>query len=141
MPMNKNGNPNALKEFNASKKEQTEKDVLEAIEYVRKNSNKFTLQAVYDKAGVSRMYFSKHPELMEVVNRYRNVTHKKKQNKDSKDVIITSQKATIAKLEKTIKAFELNENYKEKNEQEKARCEELQKKLDAMISSKIDLNF
>ena len=62
--MNKNGNPNALKEFNASKKEQTEKDVLESIEYVRKNSNKFTLQAVYDKAGVSRMYFSKHPELM-----------------------------------------------------------------------------
>lgn len=110
--MNKNGNPNALKEFNASKKEQTEKDVLEAIEYVRKNSNKFTLQAVCDKAGVSRMYFSKHPELMEVVNKYRNVTHKKKQNKDSKDVIIASQKATIAKLEKTIKAFELNENYK-----------------------------
>lgn len=139
--MNKNGNPNALKEFNVSKKEQTEKAVLEAIEYVRKNSKKFTLQAVCEKAGVSRMYFSKHPELMEVVNRYRNVTHKKKQNKDSKDVIITSQKTTIAKLEKTIKAFELNENYKEKYEQEKARCEELQKKLDDMISSKIDLNF
>ena len=30
---------------------------------------------------------------------------------------------------------------KEKYEQEKARCEELQKKLDDMISSKIDLNF
>ena len=38
--MNKNGNPNALKEFNVFKKEQTEKAVLEAIEYVRKNSKK-----------------------------------------------------------------------------------------------------
>lgn len=139
--MNKNGNANALKEFNTSKKEQTEKSVLEAIDYVRKNESKFTLQAVCDKAGVSRMYFSKHPELMEVVNKYRSVTHKKKQNKDSKDVIIASQRAMITQLEKRIKVCELNENYKEKYEQEKAKCEELQKKLDEAIAAQIDLNF
>ncbi len=139
--MNKKGNPNALKEFNSSKKEQTEKAVLEEIEYVRKTEKKFTLQAVCEKAGVSRMYFSKHPELMEVVNKYRNVTHKKKQNRDSKDVIIASQRATISKLERTVKAIEINDNYKEKYEKEKAKCEELQKKLDVLIASKLDLNF
>lgn len=139
--MNKKGNPSALKEFNTLKREQTEKIVLEAIDTVRKSGNKFTLEAVCKEAGISRAYFSKHPELMDVVNKYRTVSHKKKQSKDAKDVIIASQKAIITKQERTIKAFEINENYKEKYEQELIRNEQLQKQINDLIASKIDLNF
>lgn len=139
--MNKIGNSSSLNEYNKQVKSETEKKVLEAIDIVRKSDAKFTLQAVCEKAGVSRSYFSKNPHMMEVINKYRNTTFSKKKTQDSKDVIISSQRAEIAKLKRTLKAYEVNENYKEKYLKEVEKCEKLEKQIKDLLESKIDLNF
>ena len=139
--MNKVGNSSSLNEYNKQVKSETEKKVLEAIDTVRKSGNKFTLQSVCEEAGVSRSYFSKNPHMMEVINKYRNTTFSKKKTQDSKDVIISSQRAEIAKLKRQLKAFELNENYKEKYLKEVEKCEKLEKQIKDLLESKIDLNF
>lgn len=139
--MNKRGNPNGLKEYNNAVKEQTEQAVLSAIETVRKSGKKFTLQAVCEEAGVSRTYFTKHPELMAVIKKYRDPSINQKRTKDSKDVIIETQKATIARQNKIIKAYEVNENYKEKYEKLLEKCDSLEAQIKDLLEQKIDLNF
>lgn len=139
--MNKKGNTKGLNEYNQAKKEETEKIVIDAIDRVRKSGKKFTLQAVCEEAGVSRSYFGKHPELMEIVNKYRETTFSRKKTQDTKDVIIASQRAKIAQLERTIKAFNLNENYREKYEKEVEKNKELEAQIKAIYESKVDLNF
>lgn len=139
--MNKIGNSSSLKEYNKQKKSETEQRVLEAIDTVRKSGNKFTLQAVCDEAGVSRSYFSKNPHMMEVLNKYRKTPFSKKKTQDSKDVIIASQRSEINKLKKQLKAFELNENYKEKYLNEVEKCKQLEKQIKDLLESQLDLNF
>ena len=139
--MNKIGNSSSLNEYNKQVKSETEKKVLEAIDIVRKSDAKLTLQAVCEKAGVSRSDFSKNPHMMEVINKYRNTTFSKKKTQDSKDVIISSQRAEIAKLKRTLKAYEVNENYKEKYLNEVEKCKKLEQQIKALLESKIDLNF
>ena len=123
--MNKIGNSSSLNEYNKQVKSETEKKVLEAIDIVRKSDAKFT----------------KNPHMMEVINKYRNTTFSKKKTQDSKDVIISSQRAEIAKLKRTLKAYEVNENYKEKYLNEVEKCKKLEQQIKALLESKIDLNF
>ena len=139
--MNKVGNSSSLNEYNKQLKEETEKKVLEAIDIVRKSDTKFTLQAVCEEAGVSRSYFSKNPHMMEVINKYRSTPFSKKKTQDSKDVIISSLRAEIAKLKRALKALEMNENYKEKYYKEVEKCEKLEQQIKDLLESKIDLNF
>lgn len=139
--MNKKGNSKGLKEYNQVKKEQTEKAVLEAIDKLAKSGEKFTMQKVCDTAGVSRSYFGKHPELMEIINKYRDTTFGKKKTQDSKDVIIASQRATINQLNKRLKGVEINENYKEKYLKEVEKCQKLEQQIKDLLEAKLDLNF
>lgn len=139
--MNKKGSPDVLYEYNNNKKEQTRQAVLKAIDKIHKSGVKFTMQAVCDEAGVSRMYFSKHPELKELIDKYRDDDLKLKRSYDSKDVIIASQAETIKKQARTIKAFELNENYKEKYLREVERNKQLEQQIKDLLENNINLDL
>ena len=133
------GNAKALNEYNSSKKEVTKKRVLEAINEIHKSGKKFTLAAVCKKANVSRAYFTKHPDMMEIVNRYRKNHYScKNRNSDSRDTLIQLQKKTITSLEKRIKELETNINYKEKYLENQERIRELERQINDLLYSNIE---
>lgn len=135
-------NINGIKQYNESVKAEKEKAVLKAIDVVRRSGKPFTLQAVIDESGVSRSYFTKHPELMEVVNKYRQPSgYKVKQSKDAKDTLIISLRAENVRLKRQLKAVDVNDNYKVKYDEAMAKIAELEQQLKQALETKLDLNF
>lgn len=135
-------NINGIKKYNESVKADKEKAVLKAIDVIRKSGKPFTLQAIIDESGVSRSYFTKHPELMKVVNKYRQPSgYKVKQTQDAKDTLIISLKAENNKLKRQLKAVEINDNYKVKYDEALAKIAVLEQQLKQALEMKLDLNF
>lgn len=137
-----NKNIEGLVEYNQSVKKQTEQNVIKAINKVRKSGKEFTLAAVCEKAGVSRSYFYKNPEMLKLIDKYRNPTGNKKiQTKDAKDVIISSQKTEIKDLKNKLNAISVNDNYKIKYEEALEKIAQLEKELEEALKMNLDLDF
>ena len=137
-----NKNIDGLVEYNQSVKKQTEENVIKAINKVRKSGKEFTLAAVCEEAGVSRSYFYKNPEMLKLIDKYRNPTGNKKiQTKDAKDVIISSQKAEIKDLSNKLNAISVNDNYKIKYEEALEKIAQLEKELEEALKMNLDLDF
>lgn len=136
------GNIKGLQESNSQKQKDAEQRVLDAINTVRKSNKPFTLAAVCEEAEISRSYFTKHPEMMEIVNRYRKPTGRKRiQTQDSKDTLILSLKAENKKLRNQLKAIDINDNYKQKYDDALIKIATLEKQLKQALESNIDLDF
>ena len=137
-----NKNIEGLVEYNQSVKKQTEQNVIKAINKVRKSGKEFTLTAVCEKAGVSRSYFYKNPEMFKLIDKYRNPTGNKKiQTKDAKDVIISSQKTEIKDLKNKLNAISVKDNYKIKYEEALEKIAQLEKELEEALKMNLDLDF
>ena len=137
-----NKNIEGLVEYNQSVKKQTEQNVIKAINKVRKSGKEFTLAAVCEEAGVSRSYFYKNPEMLKLIDKYRNPTGNKKiQTKDAKDVIISSQKSEIKDLKNKLNAISVNDNYKIKYEEALEKIAQLEKELEEALKMNLDLDF
>ena len=92
--------------------------------------------------GVSRSYFYKNPEMLKLIDKYRNPTGNKKiQTKDAKDVIISSQKAEIKDLRNKLNAISVNDNYKIKYEEALEKIAQLEKELEEALKMNLDLDF
>lgn len=137
-----NKNIDGLVEYNQSVKKQTEENVIKAINKVRKSGKEFTLAEVCKEAGVSRSYFYKNPEMLKLIDKYRNPTGNKKiQTKDAKDVIISSQKSEIKDLKNKLNAISVNDNYKIKYEEALEKIAQLEKELEEALKMNLDLDF
>lgn len=137
--MNKKGNAKALNEYNNQKKEQTRQRVLDAIERVYKSDKKFTLENVIKEAGVSRAYFTKNKDMMDLINKYRdNYYVCRKRTTDTKDVLIKAQEAKIKKLEKENKLLLTNINYKQKYEEALNEIERLNDIIKRQLEDRIN---
>lgn len=137
-----NKNIEGLVEYNQSVKKQTEENVIKAVNKVRKSGKEFTLAAVCEEAGVSRSYFYKNPEMLKLIDKYRNPTGNKKiQTKDAKDVIISSQKAEIKDLKNKLNTISVNDNYKIKYEEALEKIAQLEKELEEALKMNLDLDF
>ena len=135
-------NTDGLAEYNKTIKAQKEQDVIKAINTIRKAGKKITLAAVCEEASVSRAYFQKNPEMLKLVDKYRNPSGTKKvQSQDAKDTIIISLKAENRKLRNELKAIDVNDNYKIKYEESLEKIALLEKQLDEALKMNLDLDF
>lgn len=92
----------------------TRERTIKTIEEMHENGDDITFYSVYKRARVSKAYVYSNPIVREMIENHREKPVKKLQNKDSKDVIIDTQRKTIKVLEKRIKELESYMDYKEK---------------------------
>lgn len=74
--------------------------------------------------------FINNKEIREIIEKYRKSSSKKTQTKDTKDVIIQSQKQKIRELEKEIKKYQKDELWKQKYEKLFEENKQLKKQLE-----------
>lgn len=130
-----------VKKYNANIKEKNVQAVKDAINKLKKDG-KFTLADLCREAGVSRTYFSKHPEMRKLADKYITPTgYNKNRNKDSQDTYIhllqTENKKLKKELEKIEKQIMEENKYKEKYEVALNEIEKLKEQLDAVYSSNL----
>ena len=138
--MNKKGNTKAIVNHSKQNSDLCKKRTLEAIDAIIASGEPFTLQAVANKAGVTRQFIYDHEDILSIINSYRKKSSNKKHN-DAKDVIINNQKHEIDRLKKQLKAVEINENYKDKYEKLLVEYKELKEQFFKLQTSNLDLNF
>ena len=138
--MNKKGNTKAIVSHSKQNSDLCKKRTLEAIDAIIASGEPFTLQAVANKAGVTRQFIYDHEDILSIINSYRKKSSNKKHN-DAKDVIINNQKHEIERLKKQLKAVEINENYKDKYEKLLVDYKELKEQFFKLQTSNLDLNF
>ena len=138
--MNKKGNTKAIVNHSKQNSDLCKKRTLEAIDAIIASGEPFTLQAVANKAGVTRQFIYDHEDILSIINSYRKKSNNKKHN-DAKDVIINNQKHEIERLKKQLKAVEINENYKDKYEKLLVEYKELKEQFFKLQTSNLDLNF
>lgn len=138
--MNKKGNTKAIVNHSKQNSDLCKKRTLEAIDAIIASGEPFTLQAVANKAGVTRQFIYDHEDILSIINSYRKKSSNKKHN-DAKDVIINNQKHEIERLKKQLKAVEINENYKDKYEKLLVEYKELKEQFFKLQTSNLDLNF
>ena len=138
--MNKKGNTKAIVNHSKQNSDLCKKRTLEAIDAIIASGEPFTLQAVANKAGVTRQFIYDHEDILSIINSYRKKSSNKKHN-DAKDVIINNQKHEIERLKKQLKAIEINENYKDKYEKLLVEYKELKEQFFKLQTSNLDLNF
>lgn len=138
--MNKKGNTKAIVNHSKQNSDLCKKRTLEAIDAIIASGEPFTLQAVANKAGVTRQFIYDHEDILSIINSYRKKSSNKKHN-DAKDVIINNQKHEIERLKKQLKAVEINENYKDKYEKLLVDYKELKEQFFKLQTSNLDLNF
>lgn len=126
-------NTKAMNEYNKNIGNETRERVLAAIEQCKADGD-VSVKKVCEIANVNRSYFSKYPELrnaldiaMGIVNRK---IKKRKQNNNSKDVLIKSLYVKIASLENIIKKLQSLEKYKDLYEEKCKEVENLKNQLD-----------
>lgn len=130
-----------VKKTNEAMKKKKAEDVKRAINKLRKEGE-FTLADLCREAGVSRTYFSKHPDMRELADKYIIPTgYCRNRNKDSADAYIQILKKENKDLKRAIEKIKkdiLSENkYKEKYEE---ALEEI-KKLKAQLEEAYRLNL
>ena len=138
--MNKKGNTKAIVSHSKQNSDLCKKRTLEAIDAIIASGEPFTLQAVANKAGVTRQFIYDHEDILSIINSYRKKSNNKKHN-DAKDVIINNQKHEIERLKKQLKAIDINENYKDKYEKLLVDYKELKEQFFKLQTSNLDLNF
>ena len=138
--MNKKGNTKAIVNHSKQNSDLCKKRTLESIDAIIASGEPFTLQAVANKAGVTRQFIYDHEDILSIINSYRKKSSNKKHN-DAKDVIINNQKHEIERLKKQLKAVEINENYKDKYEKLLVDYKELKEQFFKLQTSNLDLNF
>lgn len=112
-----------------TKTEETKNKVIDTINKMLEDGEKITFYSVYKNSGVSKSFVYNNDEIRMIVETYRQSPVKRNRTKESKDVIIETQKKKILELEKQLKEFQKTETYKEKYERLLVENEELKKQL------------
>lgn len=133
-----------MTEYNINRGNETRERVIAAIEQCKEDGD-ISTSRVCEIANVHRAYFTKHPEMRKTLDTAIGIVNRKikkrKQNDNSKDVVIKSLYVKIASLEKEISSLHDFEKYKNLYE---AKCEELdslKKQLDNAYRTSDLLNF
>lgn len=112
-----------------TKTEVTKNKVIDTVNKMLQDGEKITFYSVYKNSGVSKSFVYNNDEIRLIIETYRRSPIKRKQSKESKDVIIETQKKKILELERLLNEFQKTENYKEKYEKLLVENEELRKQL------------
>ena len=123
-----------VKKHNEAVKQKKADDVKKAINKLRKEGE-FTLADLCREAGVSRTYFSKHPDMKELADKYITPTgYCKNRSKDSTDTYIQILKRENRDLKKALDKIKndiVSENkYKEKYEEALEEIKKLKSQLE-----------
>lgn len=126
-------NTKAMEEYNHKRGTDTRERVLNAIDKCKKEGE-ISVTIVCKIAGISRTYFTNHPDMRKVLDNAigsvnRNLK-KRKQNQDSKDVLNKTLYAENIQLKKKIKELEKDETYKDKYDEKCSEIENLKLKLE-----------
>lgn len=97
-----------------------EKEVLKTIIEMKKNGDKITFYSVQKKTKAAKSYLYKNETIFNTINAHRILQNKNKRTDESKDVIISSLRLKISRLEK-----QFNEIEKINSDSYKNKCEKL----------------
>jgi len=103
--------------------------VVEAIDKLKSEKKDITFSTVSKEAGVSRNYLYKSDEFRPIIESLRNISIKKVQTKDAKDLIIETQKRKIDELNKKLKKYSSYDELERKYNDALGEIEELKKQL------------
>lgn len=103
--------------------------VVEAIDKLKSEKKDITFSTVSKEAGVSRNYLYKSDEFRPIIESLRNISIKKVQTKDAKDLIIETQKRKINELNKKLKKYSSYDELERKYNDALGEIEELKKQL------------
>ena len=103
--------------------------VVEAIDKLKSEKKDITFSTVSKEAGVSRNYLYKSDEFRPIIESLRNISIKKVQTKDAKDLIIETQKRKIVELNKKLKKYSSYDELERKYNDALGEIEELKKQL------------
>ena len=103
--------------------------VVEAIDKLKSENKEITFTTVSKEAGVSRNYLYKSDEFRTIIESLRNTSIKKMQTKDTKDLIIETQKRKINELKKHLKKYSSYDELEKKYVDALSEIEELKKQL------------
>ena len=136
-------NTSGIDNHNKVYSEQKAKDVHDAINKLRKQGQ-FTLADLCREAGVCRSYFSKHPEMRTLADKYIKPTGRTVvRSQDSKDTLIQTLKRENGKLEKLneklLKEINSNNMYKAKYEDALEEIKALKKELEEAYANCLPL--
>lgn len=128
-------NTTGIENHNKEYAEQKEKDIHYAINRLHKQKGTFTLADLCREANVSRSYFSKHPEMRKLADKYIKPTGRApSRNQDSKDALIQMLKNELTEVkkvnEKLIKEKAEDNCYKKKYEKAQEEIASLKKELE-----------
>lgn len=139
-----NRNTKGMTEYNIARGNETRERVLAAIEQCKAEGNISTTK-VCEIANVHRSYFTKHPEMRKTLNTAIGIVNrnikKRKQNDNSKDVIIKALQCKITSLNKEIASLNDLKKYKGLYEEKCQDVENLKKQLDNAYSENDVLDF
>lgn len=137
-------NTKAMTQYNMERGATVREKVLAAIEQCKKD-NDISTTRVCKIAGIHRSYFTKHPEMRKALDTAKGIVNrrikKRKQNDDSKEVIIRSLYAQNTILEGKITSMDEYKKYKDMYESKCGEVEKLKKQLDAAYRNSDLLNF
>lgn len=130
-----------VKKTNEAMKKKKAEDVKRAINKLRKEGE-FTLADLCREANVSRTYFTKHPDMRELADKYIIPTgYYRNRSKDSSDAYIQILKKENRDLKKAIEKIKKDivteDKYKEKYE----KLLEENQKLKAQLEEAYNLNL
>lgn len=133
-----------MTEYNINRGNETRERVIAAIQQCKEDGD-ISTSRVCEIADVHRAYFTKHPEMRKTLDTAIGIVNKKikkrKQNENSKDVIIKSLYAKISLLEKEIASLQGFKKYKDLYENKCEETESLKKQLDNSYHTSDLLNF
>ncbi len=133
-----------MTEYNINRGNETRERVLTAIEQCKEDGD-ISTSKVCEIADVHRSYFTKHPEMRKALDTAIGIVNRKikkrKQNDNSKDVVIKSLYVKIASLEKEITSLHGLEKYKNLYEAKCEEVEDLKKQLDNAYNTSGLMNF
>lgn len=103
--------------------------VIDAIDRLKSQNVDITFTRIANEANVSRNYLYKNKELRQIIDSLRKSSMKTTQPKDTKDLIIESQKHRINELQKQLIKYSLYDELVEKYKKLLAENDELNKRL------------
>lgn len=139
-------NTTGIENHNKEYARRKEKDVLNAINRLHKQQGKFTLAELCREAEVSRSYFTKHPDMRKVADKYIKPTGRApSRSQDSKDALIQMLKKELSDLKKVndklIKERAEDGNYKAKYEQALREIKALKEELEGAYANCLPTTF
>lgn len=139
--MNSQPKTESIIKYNKEKSDRLRENVLEAIKICQADRN-ITTKRVCEIAGISRSYFTNHPDMRKILDESKNIINrrlkKRRQSGDSKDTLIQSLHIEIEILKRKVKTLEYDQKYKSMYEE---KCLENEKLKNQLLEAFIESGF